>query len=1110
MIDVVENYLKKIEHTLQTEKATELSYRSHLESLVKELGNQLLGKHIDAINDPKRIDCGKPDFIIMKGEIPLGYIETKKIGISLDSEEKSEQLARYLSLSNIILTDYLEFRWYTNGEHRLSIKLAEIASNKIRISHEGHDDFLEMIKLFLNANVPTVKSPKELAQRMAALARLMCSNIRRAFNAEDKDGNLHNQLTGLRKVLLHDLTEDDFSDMYAQTICYGLFAAWSSVSNNVQLTRAHAAYDLPKTNPFLQNMFLNIAGPQLDERVVRVVDDVVELLRRSDKDSILKYFKTPIYKEDPVVHFYETFLKMYNPLIRELRGVYYTPKPIVSYIVKSIDKLLKKEFALDKGLADYSKIELEKPYSKGQRDCHRVQILDPAIGTGAFLGEVINKIRDYFDGDEGMWSDYVRTHLLPRLHGFEILMVPYTIAHLRIGLLLKETGYDFVSDDRVRIYLTNTLEGILADSGKSGPSWVFDNWLIEEANAAMTAKEEIPVMVVVGNPPYANFGQFNRTEWILDKLEDYKTGLREKKLNLDDDFIKFIRFAQWRIERTGCGILAFVTNRIYIEGITHRRMRESLMETFSDIYILDLHGGSRQKEKNPHRAGAPDENVFEQIQQGVAISILVKKPGKKGLGNVHYAEMWGARESRENKVGKYERLLEEDIGTTDWKDLSNVDRKTCLGKFFFFTPKSFENVEEYCRGWNIRDLFLLGQSGIATDRDSLFFDFERKTLESRIKTFYSGAGIKPDFAEKYNVKSSSGYDIISRRLRTVFDSDNIQKCLYRPFDTRMLYYSPRLTSRPAWGVMQHLLNHDDNISLLVCRQQSNPGFRHVWCSRGLVQRDPVSITTRERTSCFPLYLYPPDSTTYHLSEHREYLLKWVKTSSRVQSGQVNASFETDEIMEAINGIFPEELPRIPNLHPIFIREVALQLGLSFALEGSSDLESSFGPDDIFHYAYSILHCPTYRERYANLLQIDFPHIQIPNNLYLFQSLCRLGKKLIELHLMDKSAPVFTKFRISGDHVVGDVAYSEPSQENIGGKVWINKTQYFENVPPEVWEFVVGSYQVCDRWLKDRRGTKLDQEDTDRYKVIVSAISETIDIMEKIDKVMSDHGGFPLQ
>jgi predicted helicase len=507
-VQPLKDYLKSIERELSTRRAGEHTYRPALKSLVEAVGNGA-----QAINEPKREACGAPDLIVVRGETPLGYIEAKDIGVSLDKEERSEQLKRYREgLGNLILTDYLEFRWYVRGEHRLTARLAKnAAQGRLCVERDGEAAVAELLTAFLDAQVPTVSSPKELAGRMASIARLIRDTIGRTFKAEDltddQPDTLHDQLKGFRKVLLHDLTEAQFADMYAQTICYGLFAARCNAKGGAVFTREQAAYRLPKSNPFLRKMFTHIAGPDLDERIAWAVDDLVALLNHTDIAAILKDFGKRTRREDPVVHFYETFLAAYDPKLRETRGVYYTPEPVVSYIVRSVDHILKTDFHLADGLADASRIK--SAGGKGKRDTHRVLILDPATGTGTFLYGVINHIFDSFRDNRGLWSSYVSEHLLPRLFGFELLMAPYTVAHLKLDLLLDETGYDFQKDERLRIYLTNTLE----EAHEAFNLPLFAQEIAAEANEASRIKQEAPVMVVLGNPPYSVSSQ-NKGEWI--------------------------------------------------------------------------------------------------------------------------------------------------------------------------------------------------------------------------------------------------------------------------------------------------------------------------------------------------------------------------------------------------------------------------------------------------------------------------------------------------------------------------------------------------------------------------------------------------------------------
>ena len=1059
------HYLKTIEKELSAGNATEHTHRPALKSLIESLGSGLT-----ATNEPKRIKCGAPDFIVTHGQTPLGYIETKDVGLPLDKAEKSDQIKRYReSLNNLILTDYLEFRWYVSGEPRMSTRLARLGRNGKLILEKGNQaEGVKPIEAFISHEAITIVTSKDLAVRMAHTARLIYGTIQRALEEEDEYGPLHLQMAGFREVLIHDLTKDQFADMYAQTICYGLFTARCHANKGERFTRQHAAYDLPKTNPFLRKLFNEVAGPELDLMPhAWAVDDLAELLNRADIGAILHDFGWRTRREDPVVHFYETFLAAYNPKLREKRGVYYTPEPVVSYIVRSVDHILKTDFNLPAGLADASKVRSTEV--ENASDVHRVLILDPAAGTGTFLYSVINHIFKSFKDNRGMWSTYVSKHLLPRIFGFELLMAPYTVAHLKLDLLLDQSGYNFETNERLRVHLTNTLE----EAHDTIELPLFAQEIAAEANEASRIKQEAPVMIVLGNPPYSVSSQ-NKGEWISELIEDYKKDLNEKKLNLDDDFIKFIRFAQWRIEQTGYGVLAFITNNTYLDGITHRRMRESLMETFDDIYILDLHGSSKKKERSPD--GSKDENVFD-IQQGVAIGLFVKKPKANGKAKVRHAELWGARQN------KYARLLQTDIKTTVWKELKDVNHESPLGKFYFFTPKAFDNIDEYCVGWSIKNIFPVQQNAIKTDRDDLFYDFNENVLASRIKAFYSEEGLSASFRDKYKVVDSSSYNLLSRRLNTVYDKKNIHRSLYRPFDIRHLYYAPGLTSRPAWEVMSHMLA-GANIGLITTRQTSDN-----WdCLATNTLCGHKSCAAYDINSLFPLYLYPDDSK--------------------------KSLFDNHEVSEAHGG-------RRPNLSSQFIADFGGRLQLTFIPDGKGDRRKTFGPEDIFNYMYAVFHSLTYRSRYAEFLKINFPRLPLTSNKGLFSSLCQLGEELVGLHIMERKAPPISRYPISGDNAVEQVRYTS-AKEEINKKlfetddrdkneerVWINRQQYFVGVPPEAWAFHIGGYQVCQKWLKDRQGCRLTYDDLTHYQHIVSAVAMTINLMAKIDETIEAHNGWPI-
>jgi predicted helicase len=634
----IQDYIDKLNTRFKTGISTEHSYRGDLQNLVETLVTDIL-----VTNEPSRVACGAPDYILTKKNIPVGYIEAKDIGADLDNKLYKEQFDRYnAALHNLIITNYLDFRLYRDGVFVTSISIASVINGKIAGDPQKYGQFETLIKDFITYAGQTIRSAEKLARMMAGKARMLANVIENALiSDESQTGNviyeaentsLRDQLAAFRQVLIHDIDAKAFADIYAQTITYGMFAARLHDPTLDTFSRQEAAELIPKSNPFLRKLFQYIAGYDLDDRLKWIVDALADIFRATDVAALLKNFGKPTQQNDPIIHFYETFLGEYDPKLRKSRGVWYTPEPVVNFIVRAVDDILKAEFGLKDGLADISKTKVkvkipthdyrmkaygQKGYTEVEQEVHKVQILDPAAGTGTFLAEVVKQIYKRFEGQQGIWNNYVEEHLIPRLNGFEILMASYAMAHLKLDLLLTETGYKSQKDQRFRIYLTNSLEEHHPDTGT-----LFSGWLSSEANEANYIKRDTPVMVVLGNPPYS-VSSSNKSEWIEKLTADYKKDLNERNIQpLSDDYIKFIRFGQHFIEKNGEGILAYISNNSFIDGIIHRQMRKHLLETFDKIYILDLHGNAKKKETTPD--GSSDQNVFD-IMQGVSINIFVKK-----------------------------------------------------------------------------------------------------------------------------------------------------------------------------------------------------------------------------------------------------------------------------------------------------------------------------------------------------------------------------------------------------------------------------------------------------------------------------------------------------
>lgn len=1042
MLPSIKQYLRDVDKSHAAGDATEHTYRPAFQTLVESFAPK-----ITATNEPKRIRCGAPDFIVNIKGAPVGYIECKDLGVPLDEIEKTDQLKRYFaSLTNLVLTDYLEFRYYVSGQPTMQVTLARLdAKGRIKPLQGADGQLTDLFNAFFSAQTKIITTPRDLAARMANIAKVVRDAIERAFALEDQAGTLHGEYESFRATILSEITPKQFADMYAQTVCYGMFSARVNVPDHKAATfsREHAAYDLPATNPFLREVFDYIAGTKLDPSIVWAVDLLADILRRCDMGEILSEFGKAIREEDPVVHFYETFLAAYDPALRESRGVYYTPEPVVSYIVRSLDAILKRDFACPDGLADHSKLTVDIPdahHKDGavRREVHRVQILDPATGTGTFLYETIRLIHDSLKANRGIWAGkngYVAQHLLPRLFGFELMMAPYAVAHLKLGWLLKETGYDFAAAERLRVYLTNTLEEaeVVADA-----KLLFANQIAREANAASAVKTDCPIMVVLGNPPYSGHSA-NKNQWSKDLINKKLSGpngapgyfecdgkpLGERNPKwLNDDYVKFIRFAQHRIERTGYGVLGFITNHGYLDNPTFRGMRQSLMHTFDDIYVLDLHGNAKKKEMAPD--GSKDENVFD-IMQGVAIGLFIKRKNgrSKKSATVRHSELFGLRSD------KYPWLADHSVSDTRW------DTIRPQAPFHLFTPQDTQRLDEYNQGWKITDTMPVNSVGVVTGQDAKTIAFD------------------PKAAGKLAVQLE-----VSRK--------HVAPVLYRPFDQRFLVYHSSVVTRAREQVMRHMLA-GENLGLHTCRQIVSDGWQHVLATNGLTDDCYVSNKTRERGYLFPLYLYP--------------------------STEGGADKLFAEGPGSVKG------GRRPNLSPEFVAEFGEKLGSAFVPDGVGDKKKTFGPEDVFHYTYAVFHSPTYRRRYAEFLKIDFPRLPLTSDRKLFARLCALGAELVELHLLEQVTEPEATYPQSGDSVVDKPRYKPPT-DAAAGRVYVNKDQYFDNVPPELWEFHVGGYQVCQKWLKDRKGRTLSYDDIQTYRKITQALRRTIQLMGEIDQAIS--------
>ena len=986
-----------------------------------------------------------------------------------------------------------------DGEQRISACIANVSSDgNLSRNKTEFSRFNELLWEFLNRTPERIASPENLAKRMARLTHMIRSVIEEGFRQGHVSHDVEDLYDATKSVLIPDLTEEDFADMFAQTLAYGLFAA--RVNHNAgPFRRQDAAHRIPPTNPFLQQLFSVVTGPALDdEPFVCFVDDLTQLLGNADIEAILSAFGKREARQDPILHFYEPFLAAYDPMLREQRGVYYTPEPVVSYIVRSVDWLLRQRFNCPTGLADYAMTEYEYVDDQGnttQNRSHRVLVLDPACGTGTFLYSVVDSIREFYraSGNAGMWDGYVKEHLLKRLFGFELLMAPYAMSHLKLGMQLaaqdmpeesrSDWAYEFDSYERLGVYLTNSLEQAETQAVTLyGPL----RSITEEANAASEIKRDLPIMVVLGNPPYSGHSanasrRKGKLTWIGKLIEDYKIVdgklLGEKNTKwLQDDYVKFIRFGQWRIEQSGAGVLAFITNHAYLDNPTFRGMRQKLMETFTDIYLLDLHGNAKKKEHAPD--GSPDENVFD-IQQGVAIALFVKETGKSDPAVVHHADLWGLRES------KYKSLAASDVSNTSWNTIDPSSPN------YMFRPWNRELEEEYQRWPKITEIMPVNAVGFFTARDKLTIHGSPAEVMKVVRDF---AYLPTEAArDKYRL----GQDVQDWKVqwaqedldRSGLSDELVKPILYRPFDIRYTYFtgnSRGFMCRPRWEVMRHMLA-GGNIGLCVGRAGQVIGSSNwdiLFCT---ANPSDLNLFRRGGNNLFPLYTYASEQA--------------------IASGLYSAD------------------DRRPNLAPEYVQGLERHLSLPFIEEGKGDLRSNFGPEDVLYYIYAVFHAPTYRERYDQFLQADFPRVPSIDDIELFRALVGMGFQLTQLHLM--GSPTLSQtgigFPVSGDYVVesGYPKYVPPGDSLPGqkvpleqGRVYISKDnsrsdkrgQYFEGISPEVWEFRVGGYQPMEKWLKDRRDRTLTFDDLNHYRRMGFALAETGRLMKEIDAAIEGAGG----
>ncbi len=1058
---MLKTYLKNIYELAVRGDAREESYYSILEELLKKISASFNKKQIKITTLPKKTEAGNPDFRIWDGEQHIiGYIEAKDTTCdNLDLIEDSEQLKRYRhTFPNLILTNFFEFRLYRNGELIDKVLIARpfiVHKLKTVPVAEKESDFLKLLEKYFSFSMPKLYNAKSLAMELAKRTRFLGDEVITKEIAEGgrtEKSAILGFYEAFRKYLIVGLTKEDFADLYSQTITYGLFAARMRSENG--FSRKLAFDNIPHTIGILRDVFKFISLGDLPKQMEWIIDDISGVLAVTDVNKILKQYFYEGKGKDPVIHFYETFLAEYDPKMREKRGVYYTPQPVVSYIVRSLHHILKEHFNKTDGFANGS-----------------VTVLDPAAGTLTFLAEAAKITTEEFTSKygEGGKENLIKEHILKNFYAFELMMAPYAVGHLKMSFILEELGYKLKEDDRFKLYLTNTLE--MEELAQIEIPCMAS--LSEESHLAGKVKKKQSVLVILGNPPYSghsanlsekyvtvktNPGKEIRKKvktWIGELIDNYTfvdgRPLGEKNPKwLQDDYVKFIRFAQWKLDMAGEGILGFITNHSYLDNPTFRGMRQSLMNSFNEIYILDLHGNSLKKEKCPD--GSKDENVFD-IRQGVSIAIFIKIKNQKRKCRVYHSEIWGLREK------KSRWLLENDIKKTKWK------RLTPKSETYFFIPRDEKLLESYEQYPKITDIFPVNGVGIVTSRDKFVIDFKKDALLRRIKMFCEEK-IPDEFVKQsFDLKDKSNWKLKDAREKARNDKnwqDGITEILYRPFDVQWIFYHEAVIERSRKEIMQNMMQ--ENLGLITSRIVKGEKFLHSFVSNNITDASLLATNTASSSYLFPLYLYSEKDRSSKSNSHaRSTIMMVFEPAAKYISKKPNLN---QKLIESLTKTYK----KIPT------------------------------PEQILYYTYSILYANTYRKKYAEFLKTDFPSIPFTKNYSMFSKMAEYGKRLVDLHLLKSKEldPPIVKFQGESNEMIDKIRYDEKEK-----RVYINQNQYFEKVLKEVWHYQIGGYQVCDKWLKDRKRRRLSLNEIKHYCRIVKSIQKTIRVQKLIDNIYTE-------
>ncbi|EOB4244016.1 type ISP restriction/modification enzyme [Campylobacter jejuni] len=1047
-------YLENIKDISINDK--EHTHRTALQNLLQAIkDNQDKQNKISIKQEPNNDKEGRgaPDFLITKDFLTLGYIENKRVNANLDNIITSDQILKYTKLSpNIILTDYLRFILLSlNDKNEIiickEVKICSLDEIKSIVKNQSlldtkTQELNELFSIFFSKIPNPINSALDFANHLSLRTRILKDELLLSIENEA----LISLFNTFKETLYKELSYEEFCDSFAQTLTYSLFLAKLNNDTAKEIDLNNAKKFIPKSFPLIRSMsgFLDDSFENL-ENIKWLLEEIINIINHIDITSIIKelnktgekdLFNRPTIlstHKDPYLHFYETFLASYDPKLREVRGVYYTPAPVVIFIINAVDEVLKQDFNHKKGLSE----ALDK----------NITLLDFATGTGTFLLEAFRKALEPINKNS---VNYNPKALIDKFCGFEFLIAPYTIAHLKLSQSFKEEFNSPLNDDEsFKIALTNTLYSKSISKEQNDQNTLFTLIdLTKEFKKAQKIKEE-QILIITGNPPYSgassNKGLYEdeikisyglepskanlndeQKKWISSYLKEkskqntstFKAIYEKHKLEneknpkwLLDDYVKFIRFAQSKIDFQESGIFAFISNNSFLDNPTFRGMRYSLMQSFDKIYILNLHGDTRKKEKAPD--GSKDDNVFD-IMQGVSINIFIKQNSKAKNTKIYYHDLYGKRKD------KYEFLYENNLNSIKWTLVKNNE------PFYLFLPQNNDLLEEYNKGISVKDIFMLSSVGIVSAKDSILISTNTEKLKQQIHDYYNE-----------------------------FDKKNIKEIAYRPFDTQKIYYDIKKVERPRIETMEHFLENE-NIGLMIGRQFSAIGsdiFDIVFCTDKITD---LNFYRRGGEQIFPLYLYPTTRSKKFLKKE-------------------NPNFNEEN--------FTSKIENFKENFRAFIDEL---------------YKEKFSPENILGYIYAVLFHKNYREKYLDFLKIDFPKIPFTKDKNTFKNLSKLGLKLINLHLLKNNELDFNvgealfKDIKNKNFKIQKIKYNKDTKE-----LFINESLYFNEVSLEIYEFKIGGYVVLDKYLKSHKEEDIDHK---HFTLIIQTLNETLKIQDEISKI----------